>query len=373
MSGDAVKIYFCDICAESIPLKDLELGAAIAIKGKVICVRCNPQSAVRAAAPAPTAFTPAPVAAAMGGGGSGVTGWVAGIALVASVGALALFFMQREEGQSAKQNLQASIQNSGHERDLKIEKLIAEQKALVDRVQDLSKGLRSEILAELDKERMSAENRGALLKERIEALQESLRATDTLRTRVEQIDAWKGATVQTLASIKSDLEGYLQELRSVKEAAMKASAAAVQPAIAIGPGAQPATAVPVPGWEDILKRLKDPDPGVRWTAILDLVQTGDPRAVPHLLPLLKDTDHFVRKNAADSLGELDAKAAVGELIEALNDSEHYVRESVYTSLKKITKQNIKFDPYAKTKEERDRGIAAWRDWWAANKGKVLGG
>lgn len=372
MSGDAVKIYFCDICNESIPLKDLELGAAIAIKGKVICERCNPQGTPRAAAPS-TSFSPAPVAAAVGSGGGGLSGWVSAIALIASVAALSLNFMQREDGRNTSQTLQQSLQNSGHERDLKIEKLLGEQKAIAKELQDLAKSLRGEILGELDKERMSSENRGALLKERLDLLQESLRQTDTLRTRVEQIDAWKSGTVQTLAAIKADLESYMQELRSVKEAAAKASSGSAQPAAGIvvgGPAATPA--VPVPGWEDILKRLKDADPGVRWTAILDLVATGDPRAVPYLLPLLKDTDHFVRKNAADSLGELDAKAAVGELIDALNDTEHYVRESVYTALKRITKQSIKFDPYAKTKEERDRGIAAWRDWWTANKAKLLG-
>lgn len=371
MSGDAVKIYFCDICNESIPLKDLELGAAIAIKGKVICHRCNPQTSLAKATSAVAAgsFTPAPVAAAMAPASAGMTGWIAAIALVASGVSLLLFFTERDSTRGSVQGLQQHVQNTGGQHGRELGELRGNIETLTQRIGDLEKRLRSEISGELEKERMSGENRGALLKERIEMLQESLRAMDSMRTRVEQIDAWKGATMQTLASIKSDLEGYLQELRSVKEAAAKAMNAIPAPATA-NPGA--GAAVPVPGWDDIVKRLKDPDPGVRWSAILDLGQTGDPRAVPHLIPLLKDADNFVRKNAADTLGELDSKSAVGDLIEALNDTEHYVREAAYNALKKVTKQTIKFDPFSKNKDERDRGIAAWRDWWAVNKGKVLG-
>ena len=99
-------------------------------------------------------------------------------------------------------------------------------------------------------------------------------------------------------------------------------------------------------------------------------ETGDPRAVPHLVPLLKDEDVFVRNNVAQTLGDLEAREAVPSLIEALNDSEHFVRDSAITSLRKITKQNIKFDPLGR-KDERERGISSWKKWWEANKETFL--
>ena len=41
-----MKIYFCDICNESIPLTDLKDGRASTIKGKIFCGNCNPLNTV---------------------------------------------------------------------------------------------------------------------------------------------------------------------------------------------------------------------------------------------------------------------------------------------------------------------------------------
>ena len=41
-----MKIYFCDLCNESIPLEDLKDGKASTIKGKIFCRGCNPLNTV---------------------------------------------------------------------------------------------------------------------------------------------------------------------------------------------------------------------------------------------------------------------------------------------------------------------------------------
>ena len=41
-----MKIYFCDICNESIPLQDLKDNLATTIKGKLFCQACNPLNTV---------------------------------------------------------------------------------------------------------------------------------------------------------------------------------------------------------------------------------------------------------------------------------------------------------------------------------------
>lgn len=371
MAPDAVKIYFCDICNESIPLKDLEMGTAITIKGKVICYRCNPQNGASKAVPLVSGSSSgAPVHSYAHGSHFGMTGIVAVFALLVGGTAIALIMIDRDTN---NKKFQIALEAT-HDLKDKIsdaEKLIAAIKLQMQADLDRwDKKVVSSLKGEIEKEASAAENRTALLKEKIDFLQESLRQADTLRTRLDQGEAWRVATDQKLSAIKADLEGFLEEIRTVKEAAAKNAAAIQQANTAAGPAGP---GVPtLPGWDDILKRLKDPDPGVRWNAVIDLGQTGDPRAVPHLLPLLKDEDVFVRNNTALTLGELDAKSAVGELIETLTDSEQVVRDSAYTVLKRITKQSLKFDPFSTRKEDREKGVNAWRDWWNANKNKFLG-
>ena len=365
MSGDAVKIYFCDICSESIPLRDLELGSAITIKGKVICQKCNPQGS--ATKPLGAASV-APVGTFAPASSSGLVGAIAVIGLLTGAGSLLLLFSERESVKTKLSQSQEETRRGDHELAIKIEKALGELKSLAADLERAEKKLRSELQVEVEKERLSSENRTALLKERTDFLQESLRQTEALRNRFEQMEAWKGATSQNLSAIKADLENFNQEIRAVKEAAAKISTEGARVPLA-GGGAQ--AGLPIPGWEEILKRLKDSDPSMRWNAVIDLGQTGDPRAIPHLIPLLKDQDVFVRNNAALTLGELDAKSAIGDLIETLGDTEQVVRDSAFTVLKRLTKQTIKFDPFGK-KEEREKGIAAWREWWNANKAKILG-
>lgn len=367
MAGDAVKIYFCDICNESIPLKDLELGSAITIKGKVICHKCNPQG------PAARPLTAAAPASATAGtyaapSSFGLVGAIALIGLLTGAGSLVLLFSEREAVKTRLSHAQEEARRGDQELGLKFERALGDLKSLSADLDRAEKKMRSELQVEVEKERLSAENRTSLLKEKLDFLQESLRQAEGLRSRVDQMEAWKGATSQNLTSIKADMDSFTQEIRAVKEAAARISAEGMRPPS----GSLPQVGIPIPGWEEILKRLKDPDPGVRWNAVIDLGQTGDPRAIPHLVPLLKDEDVFVRNNAALTLGDLDAKGAIGELIEALGDSEQVVRDSAYTVLKRLTKQTIKFDPFGK-KEEREKGIAGWRDWWNANRGKILGG
>lgn len=366
--SDSVKIYFCDICNESIPLKDLEMGAAITIKGKVICHRCNPQTAAqKSAAAVSSSGMPAAAPVYATHSNFGMAGVVAVIALLVGGAAIGLFILDRETNH---RNFQAANEavRSVEQRIDKIDKSISDLKGQIAiEIDRADRKLNADFRNEIDKERSSGENRFALLKEKVDLLQESLRQAEGLRTRLEQNEAWRVAAEQKLSAVKADLESMLQELRSVKEAAAKAAVAA-PPVTAAAPGTPPG-ATPIAGWDEIIKKLKDPDPGVRWNAVIDLGQTGDPRAIPHLVPLLKDEDVFVRNNTALTLGELDAKSAVGDLIEALGDSEQVVRDSAYTVLKRITKQTIKFDPFSSRKEDREKGINNWRDWWNSNKSK----
>lgn len=367
MTGDAVKIYFCDICNESIPLKDLEMGTAITIRGKVICPHCNPQSGagkpLQATSLSPTLPT------YENRSRFGLSGVISVLALAVGGAGLALFYLERENNQRKLQTIDP-LSRSQQDQSLRLEKILDEQKQLRADFERLREQLATDWKNSLEREKLILDSKTDLMKERLEYLSDAAKQTEALRTRLDQFEAWRGATNQNFSSIKSDIEIFTKEIREVKEAVAKVSAVVSTPAAGFGANSDSPLMAPVPGWDDILRRLKDTDSGVRWNAIIDLGQTGDPRAIPHLIPMLKDSDVFVRENAVRTLGDLDAKGAVGDLIEAMTDSERLVRESSYTVLKKITKQGLKFDPDAR-REERERSIQAWRDWWNANKSKFL--
>jgi hypothetical protein len=71
------------------------------------------------------------------------------------------------------------------------------------------------------------------------------------------------------------------------------------------------------------------------------------------------------------LGDLNAKEAIEPLIQGLGDEEPWVREGAYTALRKITRQNLRFDTHA-SREQRAEAKSAWEKWWQANREKLLG-
>ena len=75
-----MKIFFCDICNESIPMKLVQEGQVHTVKGKVICSACMP-------APPPSASTPIAVSSTVPRAGGGSGAWIAGFALLLAAGA----------------------------------------------------------------------------------------------------------------------------------------------------------------------------------------------------------------------------------------------------------------------------------------------
>jgi len=97
--------------------------------------------------------------------------------------------------------------------------------------------------------------------------------------------------------------------------------------------------------ESMTEDLKDPDPGIRYTAVETLGSYGRKAesAVPALIETLKDEDKNVRMQAAYSLAEIlpAGQTAIPALKEALKDKEPLVRNAAAYSLNRIrTKLNL---------------------------------
>jgi HEAT repeat protein len=85
---------------------------------------------------------------------------------------------------------------------------------------------------------------------------------------------------------------------------------------------------PVPGDDATFMRLQDqlidPDPAVRKSVVMELIQYGE-HAVDPLIALLMDEDSDVRVHAATALGWVGGPDAVQPLLVALQDENNYVR------------------------------------------------
>ncbi|HET6202289.1 MAG TPA: HEAT repeat domain-containing protein [Planctomycetota bacterium] len=346
-----MKIYFCDICNESIPLQDLETGAAITVKGKVICRTCNPAAGSRA--------TSAP-----GGGGRAV-----GFALLAFLGAAAASVgYTRYREKELDQRLRGEADAVRGDLAPRFDVLDRRVAAADDRVVGADRRI-GELSQAFEEGQRLGEKEREELRSRFDRVQGYIKENEDLKHRLERLEIRSTALDEGNARLAGAVEGLRAELKEAGAASVAAAVPASGPASP--PGEKREEGIP-PAIQALIDRLKDKDASVRWAAVSDLAQSGNPKVVPFLVPLLKDEDDFVRHNAALTLGELDARGAVPALLDSLGDSNAIVRDSAITALRRITRQNIKFDPHG-SKEERDRALRAWRQWWQASSDKFLNG
>jgi HEAT repeat protein len=109
--------------------------------------------------------------------------------------------------------------------------------------------------------------------------------------------------------------------------------------------------------EELLGKLKDNDPGIRYWAARELGHRGAQAkdAIPALTEALKDRDSNVRVGGAYALGEIgpDAKAAIPALQRARQDPAEAVREGAAYALQRIQDVNAKDSKNVTKRRQRD--------------------
>lgn len=362
-----MNLYFCDLCNESIPQADLDLGRAVRRNERLICAAC--EGAMSGGHARPSVPGPAPATHVMGPpsshGSSSVAAVAlafASVALVAGVGTGAYFFWRLEElGNGLKQQI-SDLERSAPEHARTV------SAALLDE----SSTRESEFAA--------ARNTLQALSVRVQELEQSGAETSAIERRLDKLDA-RIAGLDDLASKVQHQSGAIDQL-----AVALAEVAAVRPAPKEPPAAAekapsetprastPAPAANAPGgalWEKWLADLASPDSGTRWQAVQSLGGSRDPSVVAHLVPMLKDSDIFVRMAACRHLGDLGSIEAIPALIDTLEDEEASVREAALVALRGLSGQSIPFDPLARD-GDRSKRVKAWRDWWEESSKELLG-
>lgn len=365
-----MKIHFCDLCNESVPQSDLDLGRAAMVKERVICQRCNALmhggALGSASTPAGAAIPAAPAAhyggyaprARSGGGGTGlaVLGWL---------GTAALGFWLYDRSEQERAHVERNLGELRLENDALETRLDGVRGTLEARLEADARAQ----LAVLDAQRTELEA----------AFQRQGTAAQEVETRLSGFDQRLSTLQQSLGGVHrhdqellalqgkySALSEELADLgRVMGDLADEAARVAAAPA---------AEAVPSqPAWSGLVEALSSADDGDRWQAVIALGETRDPAVAPHIVPVLADADIFVRMAAARILGDLSNPVAVPALIDALSDPEPSVREAVYTALKAVTGRDLPFDALSEDAEEREKHVKGWREWWEREGPKPVNG
>lgn len=99
---------------------------------------------------------------------------------------------------------------------------------------------------------------------------------------------------------------------------------------------EPAPVIDAEEQRKVLKSAEDPDPGVRWEAVVLLDKMKSPEAMPLMFHMLqKDLDHQVRIKIVDLLSARRGPDISAALVRALKDQEPEVRLAALRALDRI--------------------------------------
>jgi hypothetical protein len=386
-TGATVKIYFCDICNQSIPIKDIDDGVAVPVRGKLICSACSIAAATGGTVPATT--TPAAPAGAAAAAAQPVRAPGSGFAniffvlVAAGLGFGGAWLLLKEESRKVDGKFAVA---SGELTSLRqdFDRKLAGLRGDISEVQKNVDSLRAEIENSMKVGEARERKIAADVESRFESVKSYITENEKIKDRVQDLELRSTANSDVLSGLQKDIVSVRASILELNSTVIKAlsnpqlakpadpTAQAPDAPKGGNEGSLPLQALPN-DLAEIAKKLKSADPSIRFDGVEQLGRSRDGRVVGYLVPMLQDKDDFVRRQAAEVLGDLGnlAKAAPPFLIEALGDEVAYVRESVIYALRKITTQNIKFDPTAKT-EDRARQQKLWRSWWEQNREKFVG-
>lgn len=360
-----MNLYFCDLCNESIPQADLDLGRAVRRGERLICAACESAMTTAPAQADTPALVAQPLPRVAGSSASPVAAVAlafATVALLAGVAAAAYFFWRLEDQAQALGRQMSDLERTAPEHARTVSAALDDEAAARE-AEIAAARAALQALSERVHELEQADPQASALERRIEKLDQRLAALDDLSSHV-----------QHQSRVIDDLGRALAEVS--RAPAAESTARAPEPPPETGPAraSSPSPAASAPGgalFEKWVADLASPDSGTRWQAVQWLGGTREPEAVPHLVPMLADEDIFVRMAACRHLGDIGSVEAIPALIDTLEDEEASVREAALVALRGLSGQSIPFDPLARD-GDRSKRIKAWRDWWEDASKELLG-
>ena len=350
-----MEIRFCTVCNESIPDGEFDAGRAIVSgKGSQHVACALRRSVVMSGTRSWLTFFLALFAAG-----------VATFLLVAHLG--------RDEGPPTIEELPTVVE--AHVKDELLASEKRQARVLDERAQALSTNLQADF-----NDRISAlldEKVNAAAAEQEKRLKEHARDTQGTFTEVNRHLGKLQERMAALLDWKVRIQDEADQLRKDLEAAAKREPAPPVEQPRVEPpegGAEPAPVeVDRAREEEIdrwIKRLRDSDEDIVFSATIELAQLKALRATPDLVRVLdKHKDFYARLGAATALGDIRSCDGVPALIEALGDKDDLVRTAAAEALHLITEQDYNFVS-GLSKSERVRIQKRWREFWRKSETEV---
>lgn len=341
------EVFFCNLCDESVPMVELQDGAALRHGERVICRHCR--STLREATPA------------RGGGSAsglfipvliGLLGWAAA----------ALVWL---ETRNVREDLETQLQTM--DRDLGSE--VGAARTAMASASTAGREERSMLRGQLEAWREQQDSANKQTKAGLEELQDAVDKLaqfaveqEQVRSRLDQVEANLSVIEDRQRAGRAAQEILRDEVARIGDEVRN---------VQVGrQGGAQVEAQFSPEVATYLRDLQSDDPEVRYKALENLSEMQDPRLLPHIYPLLADPYAFNRFLGAHTLMNWEASAAVPHLIEVLLDEEGFVREAGVLALRRLTNQNFGYD-HSGSEEDLQRGYSAWKTWWANNGQEFL--
>lgn len=324
-------IHFCSHCQQSIPLRDIQSGAADLRRGRFLCVSCRELDLGRQTTKPRN--VPAIVFGVLLGGCLLLIGY--------------LLFEQELFPKAAATPRPAPVTRA----DIleSVEALKAElARVSADADRRVADGLRT-LTGRVEDE--AKENRASLT--RLAEIAGKPHDDIVTRDEIAAVDARVRGLIGDVASLRAALGRIEGAVRSVETAVRDVA----KPAPVVEKASEPVRErTALDGW---IEKLDDPVSGNRFNAIAEICEYRSARASQALVRCLADNDFFVRRFVAEELGDRKFVPACPALVGLLADDEPSVRESAAKALRAICGKSFGFKGDASPRE-RARIQAKWK-------------
>ncbi len=349
-----MKIYFCDVCNESIPLQDIKDGVATTVGGKIYCGSHNPLQAVQGLAVKKSSEKTSIILFAIV------------IVLLMAVLAIMLWGQGKKDEEFATLSSQDKLRSNLGNMTVQLNLLQPDVAALKVKSQEqetILTGIQTDII----------QLRGDLagVRGEVRNLSENLSTTSDLRIDVEALSLKLGEFNGRMSSLENEytsirqrLNGYKADLDRLAEAGPVA--VSTQTKTSGKPSDKPATEKESRELKELKTRLTSKDNSVRFEAVNLVYDNRIKEALPYLLPLLEDPDQFVQVGAIQTVGEFLYLPAIPVLVKVLRDPDVTVREEALLQMIRMTGEtSLNFDPRG-SKSEGDKAVKKWEEWLKKN-------
>lgn len=342
-----MKIYFCDLCNESIPLQDIKDNLAATIKGKIYCKNHNPLKDVQAAVSRqPTSL---------------LTAFLLIVLIVLVSVLIGLMVMNQDSTE-----VEYATADALNKASATLDELKGNLAGLDTKLGEFDKSLiaQSETGRKMDSDLRLLKGDLLGVKSELSNISKNFQSVTNIRQRIDSMTLKQSEYNSSIKDLKSgldavnkqlaDLENRIQNVASQRANRVNVNTPAVK--------AKNAVVQEDPELQSILEKLKSSDEGDRFEAVYKVLDKRLKEALPEVKPLIHDKDQFVQLGAIQTVGEFLYLDALPDLVKVLRDPDVTVRDESLRQLIKMTGQNnLHFDVRG-SQNEKEKAVKAWEKW-----------